>query len=1277
MASSASKPRASSPFRFRKPSTSMNGKLPGYQPIPSSYQSSSSQSGSKASSYVERSLTPSRVRSLSQGPPMSAQKFRLSSGSSVSFGSPITPTSDRFDFLNRAKENISVTVRFRPLSAREIQRGDEVAWYADGDTTVRSEYHTATAYAYDRVFGPATTTRGVYDVAAQHVVGGAMEGVNGTVFAYGVTSSGKTHTMHGDQKSPGIIPLAVKDVFNIIQETPSREFLLRVSYLEIYNEVINDLLDPAGQNLRVREDAQGTYVEGIKEEVVLSPAHALSLIAAGEELRHVGSNNFNLLSSRSHTIFTLTVESSARDDDDEEVTLSQLNLIDLAGSESSKTETTGLRRKEGSYINKSLLTLGTVIAKLSDGKASHIPYRDSKLTRLLQSSLSGHGRISLICTITPASSNTEETHNTLKFAHRAKCVEIHAAPNRILDEKSLIKKYQKEITNLKQELDQLKRGIIERPFLVTNHEDLLTLRQQLEAGQVKLQSRLEEEEQAKAALMGRIQRLTKLILVSTKNTIPASIPERPVYRRRHSFGEEELAYLPDKRRDFTFLDDEDESIMVGPESDLSASGKGESTNGEEVTRDEKKSKRRSMLAWFKLRRNENLHASPVANGDTESSPNGSPAPNGSPMVHFDPALDYKGGRRKSHSRKGEELSTDPFSEPTTQAGELFSATVRGRRPPPTGTTMADQMDLLREQVKMLAGEVAFCTSSLKRLSEQAANNPDDFQLEAQMQKLKEEIEEKRRQMQMLEERIIGSGEATPASASSFELSQTIVKLTSQLNEKAFDLEIKTADNRILQEQLQAKTVENNELQDTILSLRQQFQAALDRKSNPYKKASSFSDGQKKANGFLDNVDDWLNTGGLSGELRIVEKGSESNAVVPQSRFSKEKSEEVEAEANLQAQVLKLAADIEKLKQEKARLADEKDGLHIQSQKLADEASYAKELASAAAVELKNLAEEVTKLSFHNAKLSSDLAAAQEMAFRVSSKPIAGNGHLKHTCSNDSQTSGEAVLMSRTDRSLANGRFHSEDHLGSDVNMWGLNSDGALLEMKRELQARMEKELSLESSLAEKQQSELELQKKLDVAKQREAGLENDLASMWVLVAKLKKEKENFELLSKLEVSLDTQERDATEEVDVRTADEISMKDTDGLKVHTLEKESCNMENLKNRLEEERQRSTELETIVSHLKSEELDGLEVAALEDLQNLHVEALTKLCHAKAKAQERIERERERDKELQSKLQYDPTSNFGLDNDLYDDERNGHVCKVCFEAPTAAVLLPCRHFC
>jgi centromeric protein E len=383
--------------------------------------------------------------------------------------------------VKKVKENVTVTVRFRPLNPREIRHGEEIAWYADGDTVVRNEYNPSIAFAYDRVFGPTTTTRHVYDVAAQHVVSGAMEGINGTVFAYGVTSSGKTHTMHGDQRSPGIIPLAVKDAFSIIQETPNREFLLRVSYLEIYNEVVNDLLNPAGQNLRIREDAQGTFVEGIKEEVVLSPAHALSLIAAGEEHRHVGSTNLNLLSSRSHTIFTLTIESSPCGEyiEGEAVTLSQLNLIDLAGSESSKAETIGMRRREGSYINKSLLTLGTVISKLTEAKASHIPYRDSKLTRVLQSSLSGHGRVSLICTVTPSSSSSEETHNTLKFAHRAKHIEIQAAQNKIIDEKSLIKKYQQEIQCLKEELEQLKRGIVTVQPKDTGDDDIVLLKQKV------------------------------------------------------------------------------------------------------------------------------------------------------------------------------------------------------------------------------------------------------------------------------------------------------------------------------------------------------------------------------------------------------------------------------------------------------------------------------------------------------------------------------------------------------------------------------------------------------------------------------------------------------------------------------------------------------------------------------------------------------------------------------------------------------------------------------
>ncbi|XP_010664196.1 kinesin-like protein KIN-7E, chloroplastic isoform X2 [Vitis vinifera] len=996
---------------------------------------------------------------------------------SVSPVGPSTPSLDRPE-VSRAKENVTVTVRFRPLSPREINKGDEIAWYADGDYTVRNEYNSSTAYGFDRVFGPATTTRHVYDVAAQHVVGGAMQGINGTVFAYGVTSSGKTHTMHGEQKSPGIIPLAVKDVFGIIQETPGREFLLRVSYLEIYNEVINDLLDPTGQNLRIREDSQGTYVEGIKEEVVLSPAHALSLIAAGEEHRHVGSNNFNLFSSRSHTIFTLTIESSPHGEieGEEDVTLSQLNLIDLAGSESSKTETTGLRRKEGSYINKSLLTLGTVISKLTDDKATHIPYRDSKLTRLLQSSLSGHGRVSLICTVTPASSNTEETHNTLKFAHRSKRVEIKASQNKIMDEKSLIKKYQKEISSLKQELQQLKRGMMENPYMMTGstQEDLVNLKLQLEAGQVKLQSRLEEEEQAKAALMGRIQRLTKLILVSTKNSMPSSLPDTAGHRRRHSFGEDELAYLPNRKREYMIGDD------TGSFDSELLEGRSDITYLDDLVKDYKRNRRRGMLGWFKLKKPENLGGfSP--NADTESSTSASPSSSSKSLQNRVMFNDKKDARRKSTSRRGDDSSVvNSFSE-RTQAGDLFCAAVGGRRLPSTGSTITDQMDLLREQMKMLAGEVALCTSSLKRLSEQAASNPEDSQLKEHMQKLKDEISEKKLQMRVLEQRMIGSVEMTPHT-NTIEMSQALSKLTTQLNEKTFELEITSADNRILQEQLQMK-----------------------------------------------------------------------------------------------------ASEIENLKQEKVRLIEEKDGLEIHSRKLAEEASYAKELAAAAAVELRNLAEEVTKLSYQNAKLTGDLASAKEAPCRSNCCQRPGSFDVRQSNSNGA----------RLDARLRK------------------PGDGMLVEeLQKELNARYQRESSLETALFERDQIEGELRGRLDEAKQREEDLENELANMWMLVAKMRKSGTTSEETSSEGVHesniLQSRVRNGFPPINGHSNkifDEIC-ENMD---------EISTSEELRTSYLKEKRRCKELESLVSRLKGEDIIGLDMTALEELQNLHVQAITKICHAK----------------------------------------------------------------
>ncbi|KAL9359151.1 hypothetical protein Peur_047274 [Populus x canadensis] len=1110
-----------------------------------------------------RPLTPSST--TSSRPPS-----RLSSSSASSGPSP-TPHDQ--PETSRSKENVTVTVRFRPLSAREINKGDEIAWYADGDSTVRNEYNPSIAYGFDKVFGPATTTRHVYDIAAEHVVGGAMKGINGTVFAYGVTSSGKTHTMHGEQKSPGIIPLAVKDVFGIIQETPGREFLLRVSYLEIYNEVINDLLNPMGQNLRIREDAQGTYVEGIKVEVVLSPAHALSLIASGEEHRHVGSNNFNLLSSRSHTIFTLTIESSPCGEyqGEEDVTLSQLNLIDLAGSESSKTETTGLRRKEGSYINKSLLTLGTVISKLTDEKATHVPYRDSKLTRLLQSSLSGHGRVSLICTVTPASSNSEETHNTLKFAHRSKQVEIKASQNKIMDEKSLIKKYQKEISCLKQELHQLKRGMMESPYMASStQEDLVNLKLQLEAGQVKLQSRLEEEEQAKAALMGRIQRLTKLILVSTKNSMQSSLPERSDHIRRHSFGEDELAYLPDRKREY--MTEEDARSYA---SELSVEGRDEITNLDELVKDFKRNRRRGMLGWFKLKKPENpVGSSPST--DSESSAGGSPASRSKLSQNRVTFNDIKDGKRKSISRKGDETTIiDSFPE-RTQAGDLFSATIGGRRLPPTGTTITDQMDLLREQVKMLAGEVALCTSSLKRLSEQAASNPENLQLKEQMQKLKAEISEKKHQMHVLERRMIGSVEMTSNTSTSIEMPKALSKLTTQLNEKTFELEIKSADNRILQEQLQIKISENTEMQETILLLRQQLNSLSEKSSSKQRIAESESTTHRKSKEGRNEI--W------SFEEIYADENTPKSVMSLNQIFSQDDPKECNGTSLLNSQVLIQASEIENLKQEKVKLIEEKDGLEIQSQKLAEEASYAKELAAAAAVELRNLAEEVTKLSYENAKLSGDLAAAKETQCR--------SNCCQRSISYD---------------------FTQSNSIGSLPDRRIRKTEDSLLvgELQKELNERYQREASLEMALSERNKVEGELRKQLDEAKHHEEDLENELANMWVLVAKMRKSGVNAEDMPSEGVYASTTFGAGLKSGFLlsnghssRISKDETFENIDGMKT---------LEELKVSYQKERRKCKQLESIISRLKVEDIDGLDVTALEDLQNFHVEAITKICHAK----------------------------------------------------------------
>ena len=264
--------------------------------------------------------------------------------------------------------------------------------------------------------------------------------------------------MTGTPTSPGIVPLAVADIFNYIQQgdQAAREYLIRFSYLEIYNEQIVDLLAETASSIRILESKDGVTVRGLREEVVTTPGAILDLLKKGERRRQIGSTNMNKHSSRSHAIVRIWIESKAEGANGK-TRASSLSMVDLAGSESVRlTGSTGDRKREGQYINKSLMALGQVIYKLSEQEKSHIPYRDSKLTRLLQPSLSGNAQIVSICNISPSVSHLEESHNTLKFAMRAKKIQQRVVLNEVLDESTLLQEYKDEIEDLKLQLAEAK-----------------------------------------------------------------------------------------------------------------------------------------------------------------------------------------------------------------------------------------------------------------------------------------------------------------------------------------------------------------------------------------------------------------------------------------------------------------------------------------------------------------------------------------------------------------------------------------------------------------------------------------------------------------------------------------------------------------------------------------------------------------------------------------------------------------------------------------------------
>ncbi|XP_071825312.1 uncharacterized protein [Apostichopus japonicus] len=411
-------------------------------------------------------------------------------------------------------DNVHVAIRVRPLIKREDDENSQIFWQADKNSICQTANKSAKPYIFDRVFAHNESTDVVYKEIAQPIVQASMNGYDGTIFAYGQTSSGKTHTMQGDANELGIIPRAVDELFDIIDKTPEREFLFRVSYMEIYNEIINDLLNEEKQQLIIRENKQRrVYVSNLHEAFVSDADEVLDLMRKGNEHRHIGQTNMNEHSSRSHTIFKVIIESRERRDDetlDLAVNCSELNLIDLAGSErANDTKAHGQRLKEAGNINRSLFSLCNVISKLSAG-AEFIPFRDSKLTRILQSALGGNAKTAVVCTVTPAS--LDQTESTLQFASRAKTITNKPEINEILTGEAQIQRCQKEITSLKAQLEFYQQGQQVQPT-------------------VQEQERIAKLEEEKLLQQRKIQQLESMILVSKPKGQEVSISEKRKQRR--------------------------------------------------------------------------------------------------------------------------------------------------------------------------------------------------------------------------------------------------------------------------------------------------------------------------------------------------------------------------------------------------------------------------------------------------------------------------------------------------------------------------------------------------------------------------------------------------------------------------------------------------------------------------------------------------------------------------------------------------------------------------
>lgn len=434
-------------------------------------------------------------------------------------------------------------------------------------------------YTFDAVYDCNSKQMDLYDETFRPLVDSVLMGFNGTIFAYGQTGTGKTYTMEGVFNHPecrGVIPNSFEHIFSHIARSHNQQYLVRASYLEIYQEEIRDLISKdQSKRLELKERPDtGIYVKDLSSFVCKSIKEIEHVMTVGNQNRSVGATNMNVHSSRSHAIFIVTVEhSDLGPDGKHHIRVGKLNLVDLAGSErQAKTGTSGDRQKEAIKINLSLSALGNVISALVDGKSSHVPYRDSKLTRLLQDSLGGNAKTIMVANIGPASYNYEETLTTLRYANRAKNIRNRPRVNE--DPKdALLREFQQEISRLKAQLaardtkkkkkrpsskeagatDELADGEDrasspsslqltldeERVAIMNDHSLIAEERERLLAEVQRRQEQLVREQEAADRLSLKVRAMESKLLSGGKNIVDhTNEQQRALEQRRHEIAEQ-------------------------------------------------------------------------------------------------------------------------------------------------------------------------------------------------------------------------------------------------------------------------------------------------------------------------------------------------------------------------------------------------------------------------------------------------------------------------------------------------------------------------------------------------------------------------------------------------------------------------------------------------------------------------------------------------------------------------------------------------------------------